>query len=70
MVHSSIYTILIVALRNEKGSYNAENRFHQGFQIVALRNEKGSYNPLDVVNGVRRIVALRNEKGSYNGYAK
>ena len=34
----------IVALRNEKGSYNASQwRFDRAF-IVALRNEKGSYN--------------------------
>ena len=34
----------IVALRNEKGSYNSV--FGMGFDnaIVALRNEKGSYN--------------------------
>ena len=34
----------IVALRNEKGSYNPSRRFPPIFQIVALRNEKGSYN--------------------------
>ena len=36
--------MLIVALRNEKGSYNSW--FNQTFNyiIVALRNEKGSYN--------------------------
>ena len=59
---------VIVALRNEKGSYNSP--FGGGYffvlPIVALRNEKGSYNcsllnPLTLV-----IVALRNEKGSYN----
>ena len=34
----------IVALRNEKGSYNNQaSNLSTGF-IVALRNEKGSYN--------------------------
>ena len=36
--------IFIVALRNEKGSYNhVGGRIYQ-LAIVALRNEKGSYN--------------------------
>ena len=35
---------LIVALRNEKGSYNMMHDFFQFGYIVALRNEKGSYN--------------------------
>ena len=36
--------MVIVALRNEKGSYNVDlaHDFLEG--IVALRNEKGSYN--------------------------
>ena len=34
----------IVALRNEKGSYNAPELLALGIPIVALRNEKGSYN--------------------------
>ena len=34
----------IVALRNEKGSYNKSNKPAISFTIVALRNEKGSYN--------------------------
>ena len=34
----------IVALRNEKGSYNYNKLFYPPFYIVALRNEKGSYN--------------------------
>ena len=34
----------IVALRNEKGSYNPDEYEYVGQQIVALRNEKGSYN--------------------------
>ena len=34
----------IVALRNEKGSYNSEMANFLKFCIVALRNEKGSYN--------------------------
>ncbi len=34
----------IVALRNEKGSYNEQQRHQRQLGIVALRNEKGSYN--------------------------
>ena len=34
----------IVALRNEKGSYNFLPMVSASFCIVALRNEKGSYN--------------------------
>ena len=37
-------TAKIVALRNEKGSYNAFTDQWQRVIIVALRNEKGSYN--------------------------
>ena len=35
---------LIVALRNEKGSYNPDGAIIVVDEIVALRNEKGSYN--------------------------
>ena len=56
----------IVALRNEKGSYNLLTRPVFIHPIVALRNEKGSYNPPEVIWPTRYIVALRNEKGSYN----
>ena len=34
----------IIALRNEKGSYNSVPNCLQGLPIIALRNEKGSYN--------------------------
>ena len=34
----------IVALRNEKGSYNRMKFILNAMGIVALRNEKGSYN--------------------------
>ena len=34
----------IVALRNEKGSYNGSQEPETPREIVALRNEKGSYN--------------------------
>ncbi len=34
----------IVALRNEKGSYNIKTSSIDCPKIVALRNEKGSYN--------------------------
>ena len=57
---------LIVALRNEKGSYNAEVATTQRPDIVALRNEKGSYNIKSLNAMALIIVALRNEKGSYN----
>ena len=56
----------IVALRNEKGSYNITARSVSKRDIVALRNEKGSYNDLLVIGLLLVIVALRNEKGSYN----
>ena len=36
--------IFIVALRNEKGSYNVASLYQILPFIVALRNEKGSYN--------------------------
>ena len=35
---------MIVALRNEKGSYNTYGIAITPGMIVALRNEKGSYN--------------------------
>ena len=56
----------IVALRNEKGSYNCFNATSAINVIVALRNEKGSYNREVFLSSVLSIVALRNEKGSYN----
>ena len=34
---------MIVALRNEKGSYSIETGIPITREIVALRNEKGSY---------------------------
>ena len=52
----------IVALRNEKGSYNVSNRLVRHFRIVALRNEKGSYNHYHIHKTPLGIVALRNEK--------
>ena len=53
---------MIVALRNEKGSYNQVFASTTKSFIVALRNEKGSYN--SAIWGVRgcRIVALRNDE--------
>ena len=39
----------IVALRNEKGSYNKCKQVITTIHIVALRNEKGSYNRTFVV---------------------
>ena len=56
----------IIALRNEKGSYNAHTIVLNPEMIIALRNEKGSYNTFRVIQAVIQIIALRNEKGSYN----
>ena len=56
----------IVALRNEKGSYNPRTSTTVSTKIVALRNEKGSYNQTQKKMFTNAIVALRNEKGSYN----
>ena len=56
----------IVALRNEKGSYNHPTVRWPVENIVALRNEKGSYNLNPYKEKDNVIVALRNEKGSYN----
>ena len=60
--------IPIVALRNEKGSYNIGVVGCEVDFIVALRNEKGSYNGQGLGYLFGAIVALRNEKGSYNTY--
>ena len=43
---NSIEKLLIIALRNEKGSYNYLYRRLSVIEIIALRNEKGSYNSL------------------------
>ena len=53
---------LIVALRNEKGSYNELFIIILSGYIVALRNEKGSYNVEAGKEFNPNIVALRNEK--------
>ena len=60
----------IVALRNEKGSYNVAATGKKDTLIVALRNEKGSYNQRATAISFPAIVALRNEKGSYNAIRK
>ena len=44
---------IIVALRNEKGSYNIKSLACNKIYIVALRNEKGSYN---ITKRVGRVV--------------
>ena len=44
MQYSTQHTQRIVALRNEKGSYNGRLKKADQDKIVALRNEKGSYN--------------------------
>ena len=58
-------TGLIIALRNEKGSYNRRLERDYGMPIIALRNEKGSYNVCPIAKIATAIIALRNEKGSY-----
>ena len=39
-----LLAVPIIALRNEKGSYNGGYTGDGGKYIIALRNEKGSYN--------------------------
>ena len=39
-----LFAVPIIALRNEKGSYNYLVTTLDNIQIIALRNEKGSYN--------------------------
>ena len=56
----------IIALRNEKGSYNLCYDGQNFFDIIALRNEKGSYNCFFAARFICFIIALRNEKGSCN----
>ena len=41
---TAVDVVDIVALRNEKGSYNQGKMLNPINDIVALRNEKGSYN--------------------------
>ena len=56
----------IVALRDERGSYNRALVMAQSIRIVALRDERGSYNTINSFSCVISIVALRDERGSYN----
>ena len=39
-----LFAVPIIALRNEKGSYNSARFCLSSSIIIALRNEKGSYN--------------------------
>ena len=39
-----LFAVPIIALRNEKGSYNLTPKYSAIDSIIALRNEKGSYN--------------------------
>ena len=39
-----LFDVPIIALRNEKGSYNSPALGIDTISIIALRNEKGSYN--------------------------
>ena len=56
----------IIALRDERGSYNIVSEQYIPISIIALRDERGSYNPLLVLSLVIFIIALRDERGSYN----
>ena len=64
MRYSDTASFDIVALRNEKGSYNKHFMKQAQTYIVALRNEKGSYNLRYSDTASFDIVALRNEKGA------
>ena len=44
-----LFAVPIIALRNEKGSYNYYKEYDNPIQIIALRNEKGSYNTLHLI---------------------
>ena len=59
-------SLLIVAIRGERGSYNSIDILPCLNGIVAIRGERGSYNAPS--GGSRRtgIVAIRGERGSYN----
>ena len=61
-----LFAVPIIALRNEKGSYNMQAVSLWLSSIIALRNEKGSYNLYSCYLLRIVIIALRNEKGSYN----
>ena len=63
-----LLAVPIIALRNEKGSYNFPTLAYQIYAIIALRNEKGSYNENFEIPLLKGIIALRNEKGSYNWF--
>ena len=58
--------LVIVALRDERGSYNAVSGGYNVSIIVALRDERGSYNRTQLLVLLMFIVALRDERGSYN----
>ena len=45
-----LFAVPIIALRNEKGSYNQIECELKVEDIIALRNEKGSYNIFIIVN--------------------
>ena len=45
-----LFAVPIIALRNEKGSYNLPDHINEARSIIALRNEKGSYNLWQRIN--------------------
>ena len=56
----------IIALRDERGSYNIVSEQYIPISIIALRDERGSYNRNDFRPSTYKIIALRDERGSYN----
>ena len=64
-MNSKEYAKEIIALRNEKGSYNLVSVLVVEICIIALRNEKGSYNSAATSPLTQPIIALRNEKRCY-----
>ena len=59
----------IIALRNEKGSYNLCYDGQNFFDIIALRNEKGATTLTARIFFIS-IIALRNEKGATTAFSR
>ena len=57
---------VIIALRDERGSYNVSKEGLNNAAIIALRDERGSYNQRCGRYADGNIIALRDERGSYN----
>lgn len=65
-----LFNVPIIALRNEKGSYNALFPHSRGTKIIALRNEKGFQSTLYCKQAVKIdrllffIICLLYKKGN------